>query len=154
MLYFHGDRTIDVEVLVGCFWTVRRKALDQFGLLDEGFFIYAEDVDWCMRCRKAGWRVVFYSDIQAIHYRGVSTVKKDPIRFSITQQQSVLRFWGKHHGPWGRFSIRLLIFAGTFVRLLATSVSYLMRPGSRAESRIKLSVSQACLRNLLFGTRP
>jgi hypothetical protein len=54
MMYFKGDRTLEVDVLVGCFWAVRREAIDQFGLLDEGFFIYAEDVDWCKRCWKAG----------------------------------------------------------------------------------------------------
>ncbi len=59
MIYFKGDRLIDAEVLVGCFWTVRREAVDQFGLLDEGFFMFAEDLDWCKRFWAAGWRIVF-----------------------------------------------------------------------------------------------
>ena len=80
MFYFKGDRQIDVDVLVGCFWVVRRAAIDEFGLLDEGFFIYAEDVDWCKRCWKAGWRVVFFPG-QAIHYGGASTTKKGPRSF-------------------------------------------------------------------------
>ncbi len=152
MMYFHGDRQIDVEVLVGCFWTVRRKALDNFGLLDEGFFIYAEDVDWCKRCWKAGWRVVFYPEASAIHYRGVSTTKKDPVRFAITQQQSVLRYWQKHHGALGRFAIGMLMVTHIFVRTLTVLVKYAVSSASREEGRTKLRVSNACLRALLGGT--
>jgi GT2 family glycosyltransferase len=151
MLYFKGDRTIDVDVLVGCFWTVRRTALDQFGLLDEGFFIYAEDVDWCKRCWNAGWRVVFYHVPEAIHYRGVSTTKKDPVRFALTQQRSVLRYWKKHHGLGGKMSMSLLILMHLSVRAVATAAVYIARPSRRAATATKLRVTTACLGSLFAG---
>ena len=46
MFYFRHDRTLAVDVLVGCFWMVRREALDEVGLFDEGLFMYGDDVDW------------------------------------------------------------------------------------------------------------
>jgi len=45
----------------GCFWVMRREALDRVGPLDERFYIYAEDVDWCRRCWNAKWEIMFLS---------------------------------------------------------------------------------------------
>lgn len=151
MLYFKGDRLMDVDVLVGCFWTARRKALDQFGLLDEGFFIYAEDVDWCKRCWKAGWRVVFFPEAQAIHYRGASTTKKDPVRFALTQQRSVLRYWQKHHGSLGRASMGCLIFGHLSIRWTAALMKSLLGASRREENKVRMQVTGACLRALFSG---
>lgn len=149
MMYFKGDRTLDVDVLVGCFWAARRSALDEFGLLDEGFFIYAEDVDWCKRCWKAGWRVVFYPGAEAIHYRGASTTKKDPVRFAVTQQRSVLRYWKKHHGMAGRMSMSCLIFGHLAARWVVALLNYVARPSTREDSQARMRVSGACLRDLI-----
>jgi GT2 family glycosyltransferase len=148
MMYFKGDRTLEVDVLVGCFWAVRREAIDQFGLLDEGFFIYAEDVDWCKRCWKAGWRVVFYPGAEAIHYQGASTTKKDPVRFALTQQRSVLRYWKKHHGTAGRRGMSCLIFVHLVARWVAALMNYLARPSKREDSQVRMLVCGACLRAL------
>ena len=56
---FKFDRTRDIEVLNGWFWMTRKEALDEVGPLDERFFMYGEDIDWCKRFQLAGWRVVF-----------------------------------------------------------------------------------------------
>jgi GT2 family glycosyltransferase len=60
MWFFPHDRTLPVDVLVGCFSMIRREAFDTVGLLDENLFMYGDDVDWCRRCWKAGWQVVFF----------------------------------------------------------------------------------------------
>ena len=73
MFYFAHDRTQAVDVLVGCFSMIRRETFDQVGLLDEGLFMYGDDVDWCRRARNGGWEVVFHPDGQAIHDRGKIT---------------------------------------------------------------------------------
>ena len=94
MFYFKGDKARDVDVLGGpCFWMLRRDAIDTFGLLDEGFFMYGEDVDWCKRCWNAGWRVTFFPEARAIHFQGGSSAKRDPAWVEVTQQRSVLRYW-------------------------------------------------------------
>ena len=149
MLYFKGDAILDVDVLVGCFWVVKRKALDDFGLLDEGFFIYAEDVDWCQRCWKSGWRVVFFPDAQAIHYRGASTTKKDPVRFALTQQRSVLRYWEKHHGTRGRFTITCFAVGRLATRLLVDWTRYIFQSSRREDTKSRLQVTRACLGALI-----
>ena len=148
MLYFKGDRILNVDVLVGCFWVVRREALNEFGLLDEGFFIYAEDVDWCKRCWKAGWRVVFFPGAQAIHYQGVSTTKKDPVRFALIQQRSVLRYWKKHHGLMGRLSIKCMTLVHLSIRWGVVWFRYVFQSSLQEDMRVRLQVIRACLGEL------
>ena len=100
MFYFPHDRTLAVDVIVGCFSMIRREAFDDVGLLDEDLFMYGDDVDWCRRARNAGWQVVFYPGAQAIHDRGKTTAPF-PVHFAVAQQRSVLRYWTKHHSFLG-----------------------------------------------------
>jgi len=148
MFYFHGDQIVDVDVLVGCFWLVRREALNQFGLLDEDFFMYAEDVDWCMRCWLSGWRVVFFPGAQAIHYRGGSSVKQDPVWVALTQQQSILHYWEKYHGLVGRLGISGLMFLHKLVRLVSATAAIWCNPSKRTDSRVRVRVLAACLKGI------
>jgi len=61
---------IPQEAVSGAFMLVRREAIDQVGLLDEGYFLHCEDLDWCMRFRQAGWEILFVPDAEAVHYKG------------------------------------------------------------------------------------
>ena len=148
MFYFKGDRLMDVDVLVGCFWAIRRAAVNEFGLLDEGFFMFAEDLDWCKRFWEAGWRVVFCPDAQAIHYRGGSSAKKDAVWLALTQQRSILRYWKKHHSAAAGFGIRCLMFAHKISRWGIALASYLIRPSKRKDSEMRMKTAAACLRDL------
>src|SRR5262245_10344437 len=67
------SRRQEVGVLNGCFWLARRSAVDQVGGLDERFFFYAEDIDWCKRFRDAGWKIVLEPAATAIHFGGGSS---------------------------------------------------------------------------------
>ena len=78
--------------------------------------MYGDDVDWCRRCWKAGWQVVFYPGAQAIHDRGKITAPY-PVRFAVAQQRSVLYYWSKHHGFFGLLGIRSIFF---FIILFVT----------------------------------
>jgi len=57
MPYFKRDQVAEVDVLNGWFWAARRDALNQVGLLDETFFMYGEDIDWCIRFRQAAGKL-------------------------------------------------------------------------------------------------
>jgi GT2 family glycosyltransferase len=153
MFYFSHDRTITVDVLVGCFSMIRHEAFETVGLLDEGLFMYGDDVDWCRRCWKAGWEVVFYPGARAIHDRGKITAPY-PVRFALAQQRSVFYYWLKHHGILGRFGIVIIVL---FHHLLRYGFAVLSGFGSRQrrEQRdIQKQVSAACLREVFSGTVP
>ena len=116
--YWANDEVRDVEVLAGCFWLARREALDTVGLLDEHFFFYGEDVDWCLRFHRAGWRVVFYPPAMAIHYFARSS-SRDPGRFWVQGQMSRLVFWRKHYGLPGYLTCLTILALRNTLRLVA-----------------------------------
>jgi GT2 family glycosyltransferase len=148
MFYFPHDRMITVDVLVGCFSMIRREAFDSVGLLDENLFMYGDDVDWCRRCWKAGWEVVFFPGAKAIHDRGKTTAPY-PVRFAVAQQKSVLYYWSKHHGFWGVFGIHSIILFHHLLRYAFAVLSGLARSRGDTEPDIRKQVSGACVRELL-----
>ena len=75
----------------------RRRAIDAVGLFDEGFFLYEEDVDLCVRVFEAGWRVVFTPAAEVVHHLGSSMGQAGA---HLEYHRSHLRFYAKHHG-WG-----------------------------------------------------
>ena len=153
MFYFPHDRTLPVDVLVGCFSMIRRETFNEVGLLDENLFMYGDDVDWCRRCWKAGWQVVFFPGAQAIHDRGKITAPY-PVRFAVAQQRSILYYWRKHHGSWGVLGIRSIMISRHLVRYTVAVLANLARPKRSTQGIIKKQVSGACLRELLAGSVP
>jgi GT2 family glycosyltransferase len=153
MFYFPHDRTLAVDVLVGCFSMIRREALDAVGLLDEGLFMYGDDVDWCRRARNAGWQVVFYPGGQAIHDRGKITAPY-PVRFAVAQQKSVLYYWSKHHSFFGVMGIRSIMLFHHVLRYTLAAVSSLRHSQRSAQNEVRKQVSGACLRELLSWSVP
>ena len=148
MFYFPHDRTLAVDVIVGCFSMIRRETFDEVGLLDEGLFMYGDDVDWCRRAWNAGWQVVFYPGGQAIHDRGKTTAPY-PVRFAVAQQRSVLHYWTKHHSFWGVLGIRSIMLFHHLLRYTLAVLSGLSRSGEGTHSDVRKQVSGACLRELL-----
>jgi GT2 family glycosyltransferase len=90
------DSVAPVDILTGCFWLLRRQALSEVGLLDETFFMYGEDMDWCKRFWAEGWEIVFVPSAEAIHYGGASSANA-PVRFYIELHRANLQYWQKHH---------------------------------------------------------
>ncbi len=86
-----------VDWVVGACLLVRREACEQAGRLDEGFFMYSEEMDWCRRIKDAGWEVVYLPTATVVHHEGKSSeqvVAERHIRF----QTSKVRYFRKHHG--------------------------------------------------------
>jgi N-acetylglucosaminyl-diphospho-decaprenol L-rhamnosyltransferase len=73
----------------------RRRAIDAVGLFDEGFFLYEEDVDLCVRVRNAGWRIVFSPAAEVVHHLGASMTEPGG---GLEYHRSHIRFYAKHHG--------------------------------------------------------
>ncbi|MFY9727725.1 MAG: glycosyltransferase family 2 protein, partial [Bryobacteraceae bacterium] len=153
MFFFPHDRTLAVDVLVGCFSMIRREALEAVGLLDEGLFMYGDDVDWCRRAWNAGWEVVFFPGARAIHDRGKITAPY-PVRFAVAQQRSVIHYWKKHHSFLGVLGIRSILFLNHLLRYTFAVLSGLAHSKGGARSEVGKQVSSACLRELISGSIP
>lgn len=150
MRYWDHLTLLEVEVLSGCFWLARKAAVDQVGGLDERFFFYAEDVDWCKRFRAAGWKVVFVPSAGATHFGGASS-SNAPLRFSIEMLRANLIYWRKHYGLPGQVVFYLLTVAHHALRFLLRGVSRLLKANREGDGDYKLQRSYVCLQWLLTG---
>ena len=91
----------DVDLLSGAAMWLRREALDDVGGWDERYFMYMEDVDLCVRLRRAGWRVVYEPAGAVVHVQGGSTSKR-PYRMIVEHHRSVWRFASRRYRGWRR----------------------------------------------------
>lgn len=153
MNYWTYDTVGSVDVLNGCFWCVRREALQEVGTLDGNFFMYGEDMDWCKRFRDAGWDVVFYPGAEAVHFGGGSSARA-PIRFYIEMQRADLQYVTKHYGKRVAYIYRAIMCLFQFNRLVANSIIYCSNSRKRAGITYKIKRSAACLLWLFSGSRP
>ncbi len=98
LTYLDENETYEVDSVVGAFMFIRRQALDEVGLLDEKFFMYGEDLDWCYRFEHAGWKVVYHPAATVLHLKGRSsdqcTERMIPVSF-----ESMETFCRKHYFP-------------------------------------------------------
>ena len=91
------DQTADVDWLTGACILVPRPVYQQIGGLDEGYFMYSEELDWCRRIKEAGWRIVYHPAAQVIHHVGKSSEQAVTARH-INFQRAKLRYFLKYHG--------------------------------------------------------
>lgn len=75
LTYLDPDTACEVDALCGAFLLVRREVYEQAGGFDEDFFLYGEDIDWCYRIKRAGWKVFYYPKTEVIHYKGESALR-------------------------------------------------------------------------------
>jgi len=92
------QRFHEVDQLSGACMLVRRETIEDVGLLDEGFFIYCEDVDWCRRMRQRGWKLYYAPQSHITHHKGESS-KKSSDQMIRVYYQSLRYFYRKHYAP-------------------------------------------------------
>jgi len=107
------DVTLDVDWVDGAALIARREAVEQVGLLDEGFFMYSEELDWCRRFRQAGWRVVYLPEAKIVHHRGKSSDQVVAARH-IHFNTSKVRYFRKYHSALAAETLRLFLL-GNYV---------------------------------------
>ena len=119
MSHLPWDQPSQIEVISGAYCMLRRKALQQVGLLDEDFFMYGEDIDLSYRLLKGGWQN-WYLPYDIIHYKGESTVKSS-YRYVHVFYQAMLIFFRKHYGHLSfiiALPIKIAIYFRAFVALV------------------------------------
>jgi len=121
----------EVESLQASCLMARREMVDEVGPLDERFFMYCEDIDWCRRMREKGWKLYFLPEAQALHYRGGST-NKDSYRVIIIYHQSLYRFYKKYYAPETFWLLNYAFYGGLLLRLAFKFLANLLRREKRA----------------------
>ncbi len=116
----------EVDSLQGACLLIRREVFDQIGLLDEDYFMYTEEIDFCFRARKAGWNIIWLPTAEVIHYGGQST-RQVAARMFIQLYQSKLLFFRKHYGKPATWIYKLIIVFASLIRLALTPLAWLER---------------------------
>lgn len=148
--YMPHDKVREAEAVSGCFMLARKEAIDQAGLLDERFFFYAEDKDWCRRIKNAGWKIIFLPEAKAVHYGGSSSLAA-PVKFYIELYKANLKYWRKHHGSFRTAIYLAIVTVHQALRIGSAAVVFALVPGKRKSEARKVKRSAACLRWLLSG---
>jgi GT2 family glycosyltransferase len=108
---------MDVDVVSGMFMLIPRSVLDKVGLLDESFFVYAEEADLCRRIRQAGFRCVFTPIVRIMHLDGGGkSADQVSVKMHVQLQKSLLIYITKHYGRAGRAVAKTTFMASKFMR--------------------------------------
>lgn len=148
MTWWERDDVREVDVVTGCFMLVRREAIDQVGGMDEDYFMFGEETDWCWRFRRAGWRLLFTPAGQIIHLGGQSTAKVRP-QMTLQLRSGILLFFRKHR-PWPVYAGACLLMALWFGLRAPFWAVRAMLKGPRAQECALLARTYAhgCWRSL------
>ncbi|MDZ7724269.1 MAG: glycosyltransferase family 2 protein [candidate division KSB1 bacterium] len=95
-LFYNANDITYVEIVVGAFMFTRREALNEIGLLDEGFFFMVEEADWCYRFMKNGWKICYFPAAKIIHYGGAALNQEFPGKYFVQMYKSRLYYYQKH----------------------------------------------------------
>ena len=102
LTHLDPEQTAEIEVLSGSCMMVRKAAMDQVGLLDEDYFMYGEDIDWCYRFHQAGWKIYYLPTTAIIHFRGESG-RGTPLKILYRKSRAMSIFVNKHMARRYRF---------------------------------------------------
>ncbi len=119
MLWWKRDTARRVDVVSGMFMFVRREAIEEVGLMDEDFFLYFEETDWCYRFSKAGWEMIFWPGVKIVHLDGGNkSTDQQAVKMKIQYRKSMLFFFRKHYGLVSSVVARVLVAADSAVRFI------------------------------------
>lgn len=119
------DAIQPVDWVVGACMLVRGEAIAQVGLLDEGFFMYSEELDWCRRMANAGWEAIYYPRAVVIHYEGRSSAQVVPARH-IRFGNSKVRYYEKHHGSLAATLVRMFLLGTYWYSVAEEGIKWLL----------------------------
>lgn len=120
------EEPVAVEAISGACMLVKREAIEDVGLWDDNYFLHCEDLDWCMRFRQKGWKVMFVPDAKIVHVWGACS-RSRPIFVEWHKHHGMLRFYRKffsHQYPgvlWG------LVTVGVWIRFSLVASYYSLR---------------------------
>jgi len=117
MTYWDHDDIREVDQPMGACLMVRRKAVEDVGLLDEDFFMFFEEVDWCSRIKERGWKIYFLPHAKVIHYGGQS-IKKLNLPMFFTWHKSRYRYFRKRYPHIPPILLKIILIGCSSLQLI------------------------------------
>lgn len=114
MTYLDQDQEAEVDSVVGAYMQLRKEAIAQVGLLDETFFMYGEDLDWSLRIKQAGWKVIYHPQVVVWHVKRASSKKSKKAQYEF--YRAMLLFYRKHYRKTTPLWLHSLVLTGLMVK--------------------------------------
>ncbi len=113
LTYIDEDTTTEVDCITGAFILLRRDVYEKVGGLDEEYFMYGEDIDWCYRIKEAGFRIIYHPVSEITHFKKASWDGKANPKVLDAFYDSMLIFYDKHYQEKYPKLVNLLVKSGT-----------------------------------------
>ena len=148
-----GETSRPVDWVAGAALLVRRAAIEQVGLMDEGYFLYSEETDWCWRLTRGGFPIWYLPHVEIIHQGGASSRQQSARSYGLLYA-SKLRFFARHYGAAAAWALRLAFLAGAALRLALWRALLLLptRPERPPRWRLRAEQDQILLRTCLTAS--
>lgn len=124
------DTTHSVDTVMGAYMMIRRETMDAIGLLDEDYFMYSEDVDYCYRAKAAGWEVVYYHEAIATHYKYGSRGKRREKTIR-DFYDSMWIFYQKHYKSLYPLPVTIVVYLGIRIKKMTALLGNSLKSGGR-----------------------
>ena len=127
MSHLPVDQQTEVVAVSGCCLMARREVWDAIGPLDESIFGFGEDVEWCVRARKAGWQVWYHPQSVIVHLKGHGGVQSRPFHKVWGIHQAMWVFYRKHLKADYAWPVTLLVRTGVAISFVLSCASVSLR---------------------------
>lgn len=142
------DQPFQSDKIIGASILFRREVIEQAGFLDEQFFMYFEETDWCFRVRKAGWEIWQVPEAVIVHIYGGSAGGENA-RLMLHYVKSQQQYYRKNLGAFQAVLVRLIMIAGLSLRLVKWNLVKIIAPGRKTRANEEISKWTPPLRWLL-----
>lgn len=115
----------EIDCLVGAFMLVKMEVINQVGLLDEDYFMYGEDIDWCYRIKESGWKIIYFGKSEIIHYKGSSSKKSFKLVYEF--HKSMYIFYKKHYTKKYSIIVNFIVYIGIFLQFIVKLILNLFK---------------------------
>jgi hypothetical protein len=115
LTYVDENKTCSIDCIMGAFMLVPRAVIDVVGMLDEDFFMYGEDIDWCYRIKQAGYQIIYYPEVRIFHHKKASGIGKRNPKVIAAFYDSMIIFYNKHYQHKYNGLTRWAVTSGTTI---------------------------------------
>lgn len=120
------NQETEVDSVMGAYMVVSKNVIGKVGMLDEEFFMYGEDLDWCWRIKEAGYKVMYYPNVEITHYK-YGSAQAIPFKTIGLAHEAMKIFYRKHYARQYNLLFNLLVYAGIELRKYLVLTANLLR---------------------------
>jgi GT2 family glycosyltransferase len=127
LTFIDESRTQEVDCLCGAAMMVKKETVADVGLMDEAYFMYGDDIDWCIRIKRAGWKIYYVPSAVIVHYGGMGGSRQRLYRNVIEFYRAMAIFYSKHYKNGSPYILNLLVFSAIWLKCGASLLANLFR---------------------------